>query len=29
LSVNERARRLYDRAGYEGELMRYIKNLED
>ena len=29
LSVNERARRLYDRAGYEGELMRYIKDLED
>ena len=26
-AVNERARRLYDRAGYDGELMRYIKAL--
>ena len=26
-SVNERARRLYERAGYDGELMRYIKPL--
>jgi ribosomal protein S18 acetylase RimI-like enzyme len=27
--VNERARRLYERAGYDGELMRYIKPLGD
>ena len=27
-AVNERARRLYERAGYDGELMRYIKHLE-
>ncbi len=26
-SVNERARGLYERAGYDGELMRYIKPL--
>ncbi len=26
-SVNERARGLYERAGYDGELMRYIKTL--
>ena len=26
-SVNDRARRLYERAGYDGELMRYIKPL--
>jgi ribosomal protein S18 acetylase RimI-like enzyme len=26
-TVNERARRLYERAGYDGELMRYIKHL--
>jgi ribosomal protein S18 acetylase RimI-like enzyme len=26
-AVNERARRLYERAGYDGELMRYIKQL--
>ena len=25
---NERARRFYDRAGYDGELMRYIKYLD-
>ena len=25
---NERARNFYDRAGYDGELMRYIKHLE-
>ena len=28
-AVNERARRLYEKAGYEGELMRYIKALDD
>jgi len=28
-AVNERARRLYERAGYNGELMRYIKPLEE
>jgi len=28
-AVNERARRLYERAGYDGELMRYIKQLDD
>lgn len=28
-SVNERARGLYERAGYDGELMRYIKPLGD
>jgi ribosomal protein S18 acetylase RimI-like enzyme len=28
-AVNERARRLYERAGYDGELMRYIKPLGD
>lgn len=28
-SVNERARGLYERAGYDGELMRYIKPLDD
>ena len=27
-SVNERARGLYERAGYDGELMRYIKRLD-
>ena len=27
-AVNERARRLYERAGYDGELMRYIKHLD-
>lgn len=26
-SVNTRARKLYERAGYDGELMRYIKHL--
>ena len=26
-AVNERARRLYEQAGYDGELMRYIKHL--
>lgn len=26
-AVNRRARRLYERAGYDGELMRYIKDL--
>ena len=26
-AVNERARRLYEKAGFEGELMRYIKEL--
>ena len=26
-AVNSRARRLYERAGYDGELMRYIKPL--
>ena len=26
-AVNERARALYERAGYDGELMRYIKHL--
>jgi len=26
-SVNTRARRLYERAGYDGELMRYIRHL--
>lgn len=26
-AVNKRARRLYERAGYDGELMRYIKAL--
>ncbi|MEM7281621.1 MAG: GNAT family N-acetyltransferase [Pseudomonadota bacterium] len=25
---NERARRLYDRAGYDGELLRYIKDFD-
>lgn len=28
-AVNARARRLYERAGYDGELMRYIKPLPD
>ena len=28
-AVNTRARRLYERAGYDGELMRYIKPLAD
>lgn len=28
-AVNERARRLYEKAGYEGELMRYIKPLAE
>ncbi len=28
-AVNARARRLYERAGYDGELMRYIKPLAD
>lgn len=28
-AVNERARGLYERAGYDGELMRYIKPLGD
>ena len=28
-AVNERARGLYERAGYDGELMRYIKPLDD
>jgi ribosomal protein S18 acetylase RimI-like enzyme len=27
-AVNRRARRLYERAGYDGELMRYIKHLD-
>jgi ribosomal protein S18 acetylase RimI-like enzyme len=27
-AVNRRARKLYERAGYDGELMRYIKHLE-
>lgn len=27
-AVNKRARRLYEKAGYEGELMRYIKPLD-
>lgn len=26
---NERARRFYDRAGYDGELMRYIKPIQE
>jgi len=26
-AVNQRARRLYEQAGYDGELMRYIKHL--
>lgn len=26
-AVNDRARRLYERAGYDGELIRYIKTL--
>jgi ribosomal protein S18 acetylase RimI-like enzyme len=26
-AVNKRARRLYEQAGYDGELMRYIKHL--
>ena len=26
-AANERARRVYERAGYDGELMRYIKRL--
>ncbi len=28
-AVNTRARRLYERAGYDGELVRYIKPLAD
>jgi len=28
-AVNERARSLYERAGYDGELLRYIKPLDD
>ncbi|MDX1482776.1 MAG: GNAT family N-acetyltransferase, partial [Woeseiaceae bacterium] len=28
-AVNQRARRLYEKAGYEGELMRYIKPLDE
>ena len=28
-AVNTRARKLYERAGYDGELMRYIKHLDD
>ena len=28
-AVNTRARKLYERAGYDGELMRYIKHLHD
>ena len=28
-AVNTRARRLYEKAGYDGELMRYIKPLAD
>lgn len=28
-AVNSRARRLYEKAGYDGELMRYIKPLEN
>lgn len=27
-AVNRRARKLYERAGYDGELMRYIKHLD-
>lgn len=27
-AVNARARRLYEKAGFEGELMRYIKDLD-
>ena len=27
-AVNRRARKLYERAGYDGELVRYIKHLE-
>jgi ribosomal protein S18 acetylase RimI-like enzyme len=27
-AVNQRARKLYERAGYDGELMRYIKHLK-
>ena len=27
-AVNSRARRLYERAGYDGELVRYIKRLD-
>jgi ribosomal protein S18 acetylase RimI-like enzyme len=28
-ALNQRARKVYERAGYEGELMRYIKSFSD
>jgi ribosomal protein S18 acetylase RimI-like enzyme len=28
-ATNERARRLYERAGFDGELLRYIKRFRD
>jgi len=29
IASNERARRFYDQAGFDGELLRYIKHLDD